>query len=75
MKTFGWRSGFIVTRTKEIDERTFREMYGDLWVLALSVARHDSDGLSFDLHDPVETHQPLQLQKNDVYLAYLIVEP
>jgi hypothetical protein len=64
-----------VTRTKEIDEDTFREMHGDLWVLALSVARHDSEGLSFDLHNPVETHKSLQLQENDVYLAYLIVEP
>ena len=75
MKTFGWRSGFIVTRTKNIDEHTFREMHGDLWVLALSVAGHDSDGLSFDLHNPIETQKFLQLQKNDVYLAYLIVEP
>ena len=75
MKTFGWLSGFIVTRTKEIDEHTFSEMHGDLWVLALSVGRHDGDGLSFDLHNPAEAHNSLQLQKNDVYLAYLIVEP
>lgn len=75
MKTFGWRSGFIVTRTKEIDEHTFREMHGDLWVLALSVARHDNDGVSFDLHNPVDTQKSLHLQKDDVYLAYLIVEP
>ena len=75
MKTFGWRSGFIVTRTKEIDKHTFTEMHGDLWVLALSVARHGSEGASFDLHNPPATHESLYLQKNDVYLAYLIVEP
>lgn len=64
-----------MTRTTEIDEHTFREKHDDSWVLALSVARLGSEGQSFDLHDPIKAHKSLHFQKNDVYLAYPIVEP
>ena len=64
-----------MTRTKEIDEHTFREKHDDLWVLAPSVARHGGEGPSFDLHDPIKAHKSLHFQKNDVYLAYPTVEP
>lgn len=64
-----------MTRTEEIDEDTFREKHGDLWVLVPSVARHGSEGQSFDLNDPIKAHKSPHFQKNDVYLAYPIVEP